>query len=86
MEALAQGQLLVEVRNGIAHVTLNRPQALNALTRDMLAALGERLAAWAKDASVHAVLVRGAGEKALLLPTGIVRVWFVSFLKPKYAV
>lgn len=60
----AGGDLLTEIRNGIAHVTLNRPKALNALTREMLAVLGECLAAWANDRHVHGVVVRGAGGKA----------------------
>lgn len=45
-------------------VTLNRPQALNALTWDMVKAFRAQLAEWATDHSVCAVLVKGAGEKA----------------------
>ncbi len=45
-------------------VTLNRPKALNALTMDMVAAFRARLAEWADDHGVSAVLVKGAGEKA----------------------
>ena len=45
-------------------ITLNREAALNALTWDMAKAFRAKLAEWAGDHSVCAVLVRGAGEKA----------------------
>lgn len=57
-------ELLVEINNHIAVVTLNRPQALNSLSFSMVMALGELLKKWETDDSIHAVLVRGAGEKA----------------------
>jgi enoyl-CoA hydratase len=49
---------------GIGRVLLNRPKALNALTLDMCHALERQLRAWAKDDEVHAVVLRGAGERA----------------------
>jgi enoyl-CoA hydratase/carnithine racemase len=57
-------ELLVEIHNHIALVTLNRPQALNSLSYGMVKALSELLRKWETDDSIHAVLVRGAGEKA----------------------
>jgi enoyl-CoA hydratase/carnithine racemase len=45
-------------------VTLNRPDALNALTWDMVKRLRAQLIEWERSASVRAVLIRGAGEKA----------------------
>jgi enoyl-CoA hydratase/carnithine racemase len=46
-------------------VTLNRPQALNALTWDMVKAMRAQLTAWAGARSaVKAVMVKGAGDKA----------------------
>ncbi len=48
----------------LAVVRLNRPKALNALTRAMCAALDERLREWEQDPTVHAVLLRGAGDRA----------------------
>lgn len=47
-----------------AHILLCRPQALNAVTRDMLLRLEERLEAWKKDDSVSVVTIRGAGDRA----------------------
>ncbi|MBV9584220.1 MAG: enoyl-CoA hydratase/isomerase family protein [Alphaproteobacteria bacterium] len=49
---------------GLATVTLNRPQALNAFTLDMYRRFHPILRAWAGDPAVHAVLIRGAGERA----------------------
>lgn len=60
----SNGELLVDIRNHIAHLTLNRPQALNSLTHEMVTSLAALLAEWAKDENVKAIIVRGAGEKA----------------------
>ncbi|MBL8523333.1 MAG: enoyl-CoA hydratase/isomerase family protein [Betaproteobacteria bacterium] len=64
MLEFSNGELLVEIRNHIAHLTLNRPQALNALTHDMIRAMTTLLADWADDDNVKAIIVRGAGEKS----------------------
>ena len=60
----SNGELLVDTRNHIAHLTLNRPQALNALTHGMVKSMTALLADWALDANIKAIVVRGAGEKA----------------------
>src|SRR5438876_2057915 len=49
---------------GVATVTLNRPQALNAFTLDMYRRFDPMLRGWADDPAVHAVLIRGAGGRA----------------------
>jgi len=59
-----RNEVLAEVRNHIGHLTLNRPAGLNALTLDMVRTLHRQLEAWARDSQVHAVVLRGAGEKA----------------------
>jgi enoyl-CoA hydratase len=51
-------------QGALAIVTLDRPQALNALTLEMVAALDDQLSAWAQDASVAAVVIRGAAGRA----------------------
>ena len=60
----ADGELLAEIRAGVATVTLNRPHALNALTSGMLVALRDWLDRWARDDSIRMVVLRGAGPKA----------------------
>jgi enoyl-CoA hydratase/carnithine racemase len=47
--------------NHIATLTLNRPQARNALSKDMIAALQAALDSIAQDATVHVVILAGAG-------------------------
>ena len=45
-------------------VTLNRPQALNALTWPMVEKFRAQLKRWEREASVEAVLIKGTGDKA----------------------
>ncbi|WP_354676655.1 enoyl-CoA hydratase/isomerase family protein [Cupriavidus plantarum] len=52
------------VRGGVGYLTLQRPQALNALSLEMIRAMTEALDRWAADPAVHAVIVAGAGGKA----------------------
>jgi len=57
-------EILCEVRNSLACVTLNRPAALNALSLGMVEELRAALRRFAGDPGIRAVLLRGAGEKA----------------------
>ena len=52
-----------EKRGCLGLLTLERPQALNALTHGMILALASQLQAWAVDGTVKIVAIRGAGEK-----------------------
>lgn len=58
--------LLIEDRDGVRVVTINRPDKLNALTHAVLTELRDAFRAIADDASVRAVVLRGAGEKAFV--------------------
>ena len=60
-----QPNVIAEVRGGIGWLTLNRPQALNALSLEMIRAMSHALMAWQHDPAVHAVILRGEGGKAL---------------------
>ncbi|HXH23501.1 MAG TPA: enoyl-CoA hydratase [Dehalococcoidia bacterium] len=56
-------ELLFEKRSdGVALITLNRPDSLNALTDTMFEALGEALAECARDRAVRCVALTGAGR------------------------
>src|SRR5215468_279678 len=57
-------EILLGRQGALATVTINRSQALNALTLDNYRRLDPALRAWAQDPSVHAVIVRGAGDRA----------------------
>lgn len=48
----------------MATVTLDRPEALNALSLPMIAGLSEHLAAWEADEAIRLILVRSAHPKA----------------------
>lgn len=56
--------VLFSVADGVGKAVLNRPEQLNALTLDMIRALDEKLAEWAGDKSIRAVMLYGAGDKA----------------------
>lgn len=57
-------EILFSVEGGTARVVLNRPRALNSLTRGMCTALHQALTAWAPDDAVERVEIRGAGDRA----------------------
>ena len=60
-----QTHSVIAQRQGrIGRITLNRPQALNALDLDMLGTLAATLEAWRNEPHVHAVVIEGAGERA----------------------
>jgi enoyl-CoA hydratase len=50
----------------IAVITVNRPDALNALNRDVLTELGHALHEIREDPSVRIVIVTGSGERAFI--------------------
>jgi enoyl-CoA hydratase len=55
----------VEQRDdGVAVVVMNRPDVLNALDRETLTELRDRLRGLATDTDVHAIVLTGAGERA----------------------
>lgn len=54
----------IEQRPPLAIVTIDRPKVLNALDAATIAELGQAFDALAADASVRAVLLTGAGERA----------------------
>jgi enoyl-CoA hydratase/carnithine racemase len=57
-------ELLCEIRNHVATVTLNRPAALNALSYGIIQGLHATMREYARDANIRAVLIKGAGDKA----------------------
>jgi enoyl-CoA hydratase len=56
--------ILLEVSEGVAVLTLNRPKVLNALNAALFPELDAALNSLGADDSVRAVIVTGAGEKA----------------------
>jgi enoyl-CoA hydratase/carnithine racemase len=71
-------EVLSEIRNHVALVTLNRPDALNALSLGMILRLRTLFGEFSADPEVFAVLIKGAGEKAFCAG-GDVRALYKSF-------
>jgi enoyl-CoA hydratase len=57
-------EILVDIADRLVRLTVNRPRALNALTRPMVRRLGALFAAWRDDPDVAVVVARGEGERA----------------------
>ncbi len=58
--------LIVEIKNNIALVTINRPDRLNALNRDTLEELENAFNDFRNDDDVNCVIITGSGEKAFV--------------------
>lgn len=54
--------ILIEKLDGVATVTLNRPEVKNALSMEMIKGLKEIIDGFGEDDSVRAVIVTGAGD------------------------
>ena len=63
---LEYNTLLLEMKNGIGTLTINRPKNLNALNKEVLEELTQVLKAIEKDEDIHVLIVTGAGEKAFV--------------------
>ena len=61
---MAYETILVEKRDAVTLVTLNRPQALNALNSTVLKVLIAAFAAYDADPSQRCLVLTGSGEKA----------------------
>ncbi|KGI69527.1 enoyl-CoA hydratase/isomerase family protein [Mycolicibacterium rufum] len=66
--------VLVSVRAGVGHLTLNRPKAINSLTHPMVTTMSAALRSWEHDDDVRAVVVTGAGDRGLCAGGDIVAI------------
>src|SRR5436309_877021 len=57
-----QPRLLHDERDGICTLTMNRPQQMNLLTSEMLAALQDAFNAISKDRGIRVVVLAGSGK------------------------
>ena len=55
-----------ETAEGIATITINRPDKMNALNKTVMTELEQAFDAASADASVGAIIITGAGEKAFV--------------------
>jgi enoyl-CoA hydratase len=56
--------VILRTEAALGHITLNRPNALNALTHEMCAFIYDALQGWAQDDAVHAVLIDAVPGRA----------------------
>ncbi|MDR3469363.1 MAG: enoyl-CoA hydratase-related protein [Xanthobacteraceae bacterium] len=59
---IAQGPVLLNIADGIAHIRLNRPDASNGMNVDLLRALCDAIMVCHGEAGIRAVLVTGEGR------------------------
>lgn len=57
-------KILAETRDGVGWVTINNPERRNAVSLEMLEAMGAAFTRFAADDAVRCVVIRGAGDKA----------------------
>ena len=84
---MAYENLIVETRDAVGLVTLNRPQALNALSSPLIRELGTALDGFEADEAIGAVVLTGS-EKAFaagadikeMQPQGFVDVYLGDFI------
>jgi enoyl-CoA hydratase len=80
---MSENPILVEVTDGIALITFNRPKALNALNRALLNAFSAALDDIAGKGDIRVVVLTGAGEKAFVAGADITELARQSPLQTK---
>lgn len=82
--SLADGTVLYDVRDGVGWITLNRPEARNALTYEMYDAIAGICRSAPEDGSLKAIVITGVDEKAFGAGTDMTL--FRAFSKPEDAI
>ncbi len=77
------GKVILEVKDGIGYLTINRPDKLNALNNEVLSELNTIIDDVNKNNEIRVVIVTGSGEKAFVAGADIA---FMKDLTPKEAV
>ncbi|GAA3704881.1 enoyl-CoA hydratase/isomerase family protein [Zhihengliuella alba] len=76
--------VLAQVADGVGIITLNRPEKLNALTEEMVDAVGRTLTAWQDDDAVQIVVLHGAGDRGFCAG-GDIKVFYESIVQDRHA-
>ena len=63
---MSYAHILFEIKDGIAFLTINRPEKLNALNDAVIQELSEAVTEIETDDEIHGVLITGAGAKAFV--------------------
>jgi enoyl-CoA hydratase len=59
-------QLITEIKEQVLYITINRPEKLNALNKEVLIEIADAIASASSDAEVRGIIITGAGEKAFV--------------------
>jgi E-phenylitaconyl-CoA hydratase len=70
---MSEASVLLQRDGHVAEITINRPDALNALDVDALVLLRRHLIACRDDRDVRAIIVTGAGERAFCVGSDLKR-------------
>ena len=73
--------LIYDRRGSIAYITVNRPNALNALNQRTLAELDQAFEEAKQDSDVSGVILTGGGDKAFIAGADIVEIASVSAIE-----
>src|ERR1700748_3442981 len=63
---MSYSTLTTSLQNGVQIITINRPDKLNAINRQVMTDLGEAIDEVANDAGMRAAIITGAGGKAFV--------------------
>ena len=66
MNSIKHQNIVIDIQDGIATITINRPTKLNALNKDTIKELHHAFMKGDKDKSVKVIIITGAGEKAFV--------------------
>ncbi len=58
--------IIINITQGLAELTINRPSKLNALNKETIAELGNAFQSLDKNSEVKCIIITGAGEKAFV--------------------
>lgn len=77
-------EILIETHDATLHITLNRPEARNALTFGMYEEIGRACGEIELGGAIKAVIISGAGDKAFAAGTDMTQ--FRDFTTPQHAI
>ncbi len=80
---MAYKNIIFNVENGIATITFNRPEVLNALNEASLHEFSNALDAVASDEDIRVLVLTGAGEKSFIAGADITEFLRFNVLKAK---
>jgi len=63
MTAPAKPEVLIRAEGHVGRITLNRPEAINALTYSMVGAIWTALKGWTSDSALDVIVLDGAGNR-----------------------